>query len=276
MSEVGWPPRLSFVLGGAEELQGTEELDQRLGLLAQLGYAGVEFISSSPAELDAEAMSRTLERHRLGLSAFLSGGIYLRHGVSFANPDEEIRARAVAQTRELVAVAREFRAIVVIGLLQGRRSDAVDPLSGRRNIVDCLKRIAEEADRQQVMCVLEPVNHLEVGFTHTVAEALELMSEVESPALRLMADTFHIHIEERSVEGAIRACAGKMAHFHLCDTNRRMLGSGRLDFKHILGLLKEVGYSGYCTVVTEYDELDNWRHEAEAAVRVVRQALSSQ
>ena len=60
-----------------------------------------------------------------------------------------------------------------------------------------------------------------------------------------MIDTYHMNIEEPDSCGAIRRVAGKLANFHIADSNRCGVGHGHIDFMPIMKALKEVGYDGY-------------------------------
>jgi sugar phosphate isomerase/epimerase len=80
-----------------------------------------------------------------------------------------------------------------------------------------------------------------------------------------MADSFHLNIEEASPLESLRKCGEDLAHFHLCETNRRTLGTGHLDFAEVFRTLIEIGYRGYYTIITEYDTTENWYQEADTS-----------
>jgi sugar phosphate isomerase/epimerase len=60
----------------------------------------------------------------------------------------------------------------------------------------------------------------------------------------IMADTFHMNIEERSIPDAILASAGILNHVHLSDSNRLAPGLGHIDFAEVLQALREAAYGG--------------------------------
>jgi sugar phosphate isomerase/epimerase len=61
----------------------------------------------------------------------------------------------------------------------------------------------------------------------------------------LLLDTFHMNIEEPSIEESIRICGDRIFHFHVADSNRWYPGAGHLDFGSILGTLYSLGYEGF-------------------------------
>jgi sugar phosphate isomerase/epimerase len=60
----------------------------------------------------------------------------------------------------------------------------------------------------------------------------------------IMADTFHMNVEERSIPEAIRDFGALLNHVHLSDSNRLAPGLGHLDFTDILQALRDVRYGG--------------------------------
>jgi D-psicose/D-tagatose/L-ribulose 3-epimerase len=115
-----------------------------------------------------------------------------------------------------------------------------------------------------VTVVFEPVNHLQVGFNHTVAEVMNMVQRVNSPALRPMVDTIHMNIEERSVTEPIHRVGKNLAHVHLCETNGAMLGTGHLDVPAVVSALTEIRYQGYVSV--KIYRAVSWEQGAQGAM----------
>jgi D-psicose/D-tagatose/L-ribulose 3-epimerase len=160
-------------------------------------------------------------------------------------------------------------AVLVVGLMQGLRSDEPDDAEANRRIAACLRPVADAAATQGTVVVLEPVNHLQVGFNHTAAEAVAMIERVGSPGLSYMLDTIHLNIEERSVLATIRAHGRRIRHFHLCETNGGPFGTGSLDFEGVFRTLKEVDY-GHFASVKIYRKVE-WEEAARTAISFLRE-----
>src|SRR5262249_12501280 len=154
----------------------------------------------------------------------------------------------VARLGDYVRQAARLRAVVVVGLMQGLRSDELDEARANERIVDCFRQVAKVAEREGATVVIEPVNHLQVGFNHTADEVVSLIERVGSLALSYMLDTIHLNIEERSVLDTIRRHGPRIRHFHLCETNGGPFGAGNLDFAAVLGALDKSGYDHFASV----------------------------
>lgn len=238
--------RFSFLF--YEPIPELAQLERRMARLAELGYWGIELSAAHPMGMSAEQIAALAAKHGLAVASFLSGWSYSNEGLCLSSPDAGVRDRAVARLSEYVRLAAPLGALVVVGLMQGLRGDEPDPVIANDRIAECLRRVASVAEAAGASVVIEPVNHLQVGFNHTVAEAAALVDRIHSPSLSYMLDTLHMHIEERSVVGCMREHLEKARHVHLCETNGGPFGTGALDFAGVLEALENADYQGAVSV----------------------------
>ena len=78
-----------------------------------------------------------------------------------------------------------------------------------------------------------------------LAEGARMWRETGLSNGGVMADTFHMNVEERSPVGALRDLDGLLNHVHLSDSNRLAPGLGHIDFAGTIRVLEEIGYHGY-------------------------------
>ena len=224
-----------------------DDLYDRLAYLKACGYDGVELNLTAPFGLDEDRLQRWLVELGLIVPSFLTGEAY-GDGLCLSAPDADVRRRATERLIDYVAIAQRFQAKLVVGLLQGTRRDEPDPQVACQRIAEGLRRVIDVAEARGVDVVIEPVNHLQVGFHNSVAEVLALCREMGSPSLRPMVDTIHMNIEESSLIDPILACGADLAHVHLCESNGGVFGSGHIDFSAVLGALRQIEYQGFASV----------------------------
>ena len=258
--------KLSFLI--YEPIADLGELDRRMGRVAGLGYQGIELSASHPMPYPAEEVIALSRKHGLPVISLLSGWSYANEGLCLASPRADVRQRAVERLTEYAGYAARLGAVLVVGLMQGLRSDEADEDEANRRIADCLRPVADAAAEWGTVVVLEPVNHLQVGFNHMAAEAAAMVERIGSPGLSYMLDTIHLNIEERSVLETIRAHGRRIRHFHLCETNGGPFGTGNLDFPAVLRTLDEVGYAHFASVKI-YRKV-GWEEAARGAMTFVR------
>ena len=248
------------------------ELDRRMGLIAGLGYHGIELSASHPLPYPVEEILALTRKHSLPVVSLLSGWSYASEGLSLASPRADVRQRAVDRLIEYAGVAGRLGAVLVVGLMQGLRSDEPDETVANQRIAACLRPVADAALEWGATVVLEPVNHLQVGFNHTAAEAWAMVERVGSQALGYMLDTIHLNIEESSILQTIRDHGRRIRHFHLCETNGGPFGTGNLVFQDVFQALAELHYSHFMSVKI-YRKLD-WEDAARTAMIFMREKVA--
>ena len=215
--------------------------------IKECGYEGVEF-NLTPELIDKQdLLEQSIATSELVVPAFMTGEAY-RRGFCLSSPDPVVRQRTVTLLIDYLEVARRFNAILVVGLLQGLRSDEPDPELANERIIEGLRRVGIAAEKRGVGLVVEPVNHLQVGFNNSVAEVRQLIRAIGSPAIKPMVDTIHMNIEDVSLTQPIVDCKGTLRHVHLCESNGAVFGSGHINFGAVLGALDQIGYEGFASV----------------------------
>ncbi len=117
--------------------------------------------------------------------------------------------------------------------------------------VENLKQIAAIASDHGVVVGVEPLNRFESDMVNTVDQALSLVKEVDHTNIKIVLDTFHGNIEEKSIPDSIRKI-GKdlLCHIQGNESDRGTPGTGNLDWKGIKTALDEIGYDGAIVIET--------------------------
>ncbi len=241
--------RLSSFASGAD-------IQRTFAFLKECGYEGVELNLTDPPGVSHSDLHKWIDEVGLVIPAFLTGEAY-NDGLCLCSRDELVRQKAMERLIASLDTAAEFNAILVVGLMQGLRSDEPDADVANHRIVDCLRRVGDVAEQKNVEFVIEPVNHLQVGFNNSVAEVRHLIERIGSPAIRPMVDTVHLNIEEASLTQPIRDCGSELRHVHLCENNGAHFGTGHIDFREILRTLDEVSYEGFRSVKVYREPLNS-------------------
>ena len=220
-------------------------LETNLAQIASLGYDGVELAIRDPKLIDIDLLDGLVHKHGLNVPAIGTGQAWGEEGLSFTDPDSEVRFAAIERIKSHIPVAAHLNAVIIIGLLRGIVKPGVGHAQAMDWLVEALRECSDAAQPQGVRLALEPINRYETTLINNTAEGLDLIDHVSADNFGLLLDTFHMNIEEADIEESIRVCGERIFHFHVADSNRWYPGAGHLDFKSILEALFISGYSGW-------------------------------
>lgn len=222
--------------------------------LEQLGFDGIEITHSSKLELADEILAARAETGvQPSITSTTGGGCLI-------DPRKEERDRAVRGHVEALELAGKIGAYGVISppvitmkmQLDRPRIPDLSPVISRddverRLVIELYREIARTGEACGAAIIVEPLNRYEQWWPCTLQHGVEICDAVGSPACRMMADLFHMNIEERDLPAAIRETAvDYIYNVHLADSVRRLPGSGHTDFKSCFRALKEIGYDRFC------------------------------
>ena len=221
------------------------DFEQNVAKIASYGFDGVEPAVRDPGLVDHDSLTAAVAEHGLEIPAIGTGQAWGEEHLSFTDPDPEVRQQAVDRIAAHVPLAKTAGALIIIGLVRGIIQDGVTESQAREWMYSGFKRCVEIAGKEGVRIAFEPLNRYETQLLNTAKESLELIDRVGADNLGLLLDTFHMNIEEPSIEQSIKLCGDRIFHFHVADSNRWYPGAGHLDFRRILEALFSTGYSGF-------------------------------
>lgn len=241
------PLRLSMVLStqpaSFPALAYSGRCAENVRRIADLGYDGVELAVRDPDLLDRDALGAALTERKLAVPAIGTGQAFGEDGLSFTDTRPEVRRRAIERVRSHIRLARSLGALVIIGLVRGRRAPGLDESQAGQWLIDALRECASES--ADVRLAVEPINRYETDLVNTVASGLALIERVGQGNVGLLLDTFHMNIEEPSIPESVLLAGDRVFHVHIADSNRRHPGAGHLDFRPVIGALDRIGYGGF-------------------------------
>ena len=163
--------------------------------------------------------------------------------------DKAIQENGVAYLRQCLDIAKTVGATNLVGPLYsavGRTWQSTPDERARDMdlLISHLRPLSDYAADCGVTLGVEPLNRFETSFINLAAQVVELVDRVDRPACRIMLDTFHMNIEERSVGQAIRLAGHRMCQLHSCENDRGAPGSGHVPWNEVAQALKDINYDG--------------------------------
>lgn len=211
----------------------------------EFGFDAVELFAPSAKVIRDCGIGEELEKHHLKLAAVGTGAGWVIHQLSLSDPAAEQRGKAVAFVKEIIDAGAAHNAPAIIGSMQGKAGGRSKRDEALPRLVESLKELSEYADSKSINLIYEPLNRYETDFANTMAEGIEIVNMVGSSRLVLLADLFHMNIEEVSVAQALIDAGPHIGHVHFVDSNRRAAGMGHTNFEPIIAALRQIKYEGY-------------------------------
>jgi sugar phosphate isomerase/epimerase len=214
---------------------------------AELGFDAIELFPPDADALDPAELFAITEDRALEVAAVGTGAGKLKHGLTLCHPEESERKTAKDFIRRIIEVGAELNAPAIIGSMQGRTGDGVDHDTAINRLSEALQELGEEAAARGQPLIYEPLNRYETDLCNTLEAGAELLRSLQTEEVELLADLFHMNIEEADPPAAIRAAADQIGHVHFADSNRRAAGFGHLHLDSIAEALQAIGYTGYAS-----------------------------
>lgn len=225
-------------------LPGKTLLDQ-FECARQLGFQGVEVWARGLTERVPDVVN-AMRQTGLAVAA-------VNHGrqSDLLHPDRVERERALAELRQSIVNAVDLGAAGVI-VVPHFGEPSLPDLTPYKSIVQLayellhnhLRTLSDYVYAMGTDLYIEPINRYETHFINTLADGVRVRRKIKDhPHIKLVADLFHMALEESDVAGALRDHAGDVGYIHLADSNRRLPGRGLLDFAAIGAALR--GYTGW-------------------------------
>jgi sugar phosphate isomerase/epimerase len=217
--------------------------------LAQLGYEGIE-LRGDDLTSRVEEVQRGLLASGLKATCVCGG---FKHGLLF--PQREEREASMRQIEALLRAAGEIGAqgVIVVPIFGGPQVPDLSPLHTAPQLEEellvlQLERLARYARSCGTQVILEPLNRYETHLLNRVEQAVAVVRRVGEQHLTVLADVFHMAIEEADLAATIRAHGASIGYVHLADSNRQVPGLGHTDFRAVFAALRDVDYAGWMSL----------------------------
>ncbi len=212
---------------------------------ASLGYDAIELFAPSPDEVPVATLKNLLETHKIGIAAVGTGAGMVIHKMNLCDPDAGVRDRAKGFIRSMIDYGAQFGVPAIIGSMQGRWGGDISRDQAFEWLRAALNELGDHAGSLNVPLIYEPLNRYETNLCNTVAQGVELCQSLSTTHVKLLADVFHMGIEEANPAAAMASGKGHIGHVHFVDSNRQAAGMGHLDLQSIAQALVDTGYDRY-------------------------------
>jgi sugar phosphate isomerase/epimerase len=261
--------------------------DDAVTRLAKLGYRAVEIMADVPHAWPAfllpvqrQAIRDSLARNGLRISninAFMMNAIndprQRYWHPSWIEPDRHYRQIRIDHTKRALTLAKELGAPCITTEPGGPVEKGASWQAALKLFVEMLKPVAEHAEKEGVLLLVEPEPDL---LIETAEQFEEFMRHVDSPAVGMNFDVGHAYCVKDDPATTIPRVAKYIRHFHLEDiaatrVHQHLIpGDGAIDFPSALKAIRDIGYTGWVTI-----ELYPYIADPDQAARLALERVSA-
>lgn len=269
----------TFQYAVCNELFGKMPFAECCKQIKKLGYDGIEIapftLSDDPAALTSEAR-RTLRSQIEGEGLCFVGLHWLLatpEGLHLTTPDTAVRERSWDYLNGLIELAadlsvcqREYNAVVVLGSPKQRSTvNGMAPREAADLLTHGLAHAAPHAESRGVRILMEALSPSQTDVVTSLAEAVDIIKQIGSPAVQTMFDTHNAVAETEPHSELVRRFAPYIQHVHVNEMDGREPGMGDYDFGTLLHSLVRLKYSGWVSL----EAFDFSRDPIEVAKRSI-------
>ncbi len=213
-----------------------------------LGFDQLEVNGGTVASMkESETLRLVDEAKEHGICLSYGIGLTREHDVS--SLDEATRKRGVEFMRTMIQSIGTMGGGMLGGTIHSYwPAEPPESISQKMKIRDqsikSMKELVRYAEDNGVILNVEVINRFEQFLINTCKEAVEYVSEVNSPNCKILLDTFHMNIEEDSFYDAIKLAQTHLSALHIGETNRKPPGTGRVPWNEIRRALDEISFDG--------------------------------
>lgn len=209
------------------------------------GFDSVEIAIEDPSHIDPLVIRKALDKNGLkcgSICAAMGPGRDLR-----GTPEDQ--QTAIDYIKSLLDMMPALGCGILIGPLYSvvGRAELVskeDYAIQWETVAKHLKMLADYAEKLDVKMAIEPLNRYETDFINTCEQGMKMVNQVNSDALMLHLDTYHMNIEEKDPYQAILNAGSKLGHFHACGSDRGTPGGDQINWDKVSSSLRQVNYDG--------------------------------
>jgi D-psicose/D-tagatose/L-ribulose 3-epimerase len=251
----------------------TDAVKELAPKVESMGFDILEISIENPGLIDVKAVKETLQKNQL--NGIICGAFGPERNICSSAP--KIRDNARAYILWLIDAAAQIGSETVCGPMyssvgKDHIEDMVERQKEWERAVEGIKEMAEVARKRGIKLALEPLNRFETDMINVVSQGLKFIEETGMDNVGFHLDTFHMHLEEKDSAEAIRKAGKKVFHFHACENDRGVPGTGQVRWNEIARALKEIDYQGPVVI----ESFTNQVKEIARAVCIWREIAPSQ
>jgi sugar phosphate isomerase/epimerase len=232
-------------------------LSKACRVIRRAGYSGLEI---APFTLAEDPATIPLGERRQVRATLASEGLQFvglhwlmvsPKGLHVTTPDKALRTRSWLHILRLIDLCSDLGpgGVMVFGSPQQRAATAgIPPAEATRHLMDGLASVASHAGEHGVTILLEALPLAQCNVVTSLGDAVSIVRQIDHPAIQTMFDTHNAVDELEPHATLIERHFDVIRHVHVNEMDGRHPGTGTYNFKPVLAILRQRGYTGWVSL----------------------------
>ncbi len=213
--------------------------------IKEMGYDFVEIPVEDPALINSEQVKNALKEN--GLKATVCGAFGPSRDLT--SDDAATHENCFSYIKKCMELCVDLGAEFFGGPMYSAVGKArMIPDEQRKREWDLavvnLRKVCAMASDLGLKIGLEPLNRFESDLINTCEDVVRLVKEIDKPEAKISLDGFHMNIEEKNIEEAIKLAGDQLIHLQVSENYRGTPGTGSTDWAAYRRGLEAINYKG--------------------------------
>jgi sugar phosphate isomerase/epimerase len=222
-----------------------------------IGYDGIEIAPFTLADKPSDIGAAQRREYRDMIQSEGLGYVGLHwlmvspQGLHVTTPDRKLRAQSWQHIGHLIDLCADLgdKGIMVFGSpVQRGTIGGISREDAMKNYTEGLAGVAPHAVERGVTILVEALPKNQCDVINSLEEAVGIVSQIDSPAVRTMFDTHNAVNEVAPHAELIDRYFALIRHVHINEMDGRHPGTGDYDFKPIFEVLRRRGYDRWVSL----------------------------
>lgn len=219
-----------------------DDVSVYLEALKEAGFDGVEI---SLYGASSKQIQRVVKKaQELNLVIYFGTGV--DETTDPGSEKEATRRNALDYLKHCIDTAADANAVALQGVLYApwQKFSSLDRQKRWHYSADVLRKAGLYAAEKGLRLHVEVINRFETDFMNTLDEGAAFLKLIDLDNVLLLADVFHMNIEEDDIAAAIQRNLQQIGCLHISENHRGVCGSGHIDWEDFISCLKRIQYNG--------------------------------
>lgn len=224
----------------------TEWSNKELGILDRAKQENLDFVELPMMVIDKFDSKAILQRKKdVGID-IVTSTVITSPEMDVTSTEPAFRKNGLDFLKRCVDASAEAECDCFSGVLYGRycKADVKPTEDDWKWSAEAMHTLGTYAAQYNMTLGLEPVTRYESNLINTCEQAMHLLDMIGLDNVKVHLDTYHMNVEEKSFYEATKLTNGRLCHYHMCEGDRGIPGTGHIDWDGVFRALKEIGYHG--------------------------------